>query len=324
MKTIILGGGFAGLSALKTNPDALLIDQKSYFTLTHRLVDVIKTGDPKLAKIPYHKVLVARVRNVDFRKKVVITDKGEFQYDKLIIALGYSQKIFPNTEKVEDIQDSLKLRDKLLKAKSVVILGGGNLGVELAGIIKEMDPLKEVYLIEAQDRLLPFMSTESSTYAYELLTGLGVKVLLKNKVEKIEKNLVVTNDHEIRADLIISSVGFKGSPMISEIGLTNINGRMIVDDYLKSVDYDDVYGAGDCATTTKFIPMSAQVAVQAGRRAMLNALGEDEKFRFNQLAIIVRIGGIYFGDFYGKFVRGELAELAEKVGIFRAIRLVIS
>ncbi|BCU71251.1 NAD(P)/FAD-dependent oxidoreductase [Stygiolobus caldivivus] len=324
MKTIILGGGFAGLSALKVNPDALLIDQKSYFTLTHRLVDVVKTGDPKLAKVPYHKVLVAKVRNVDFRKKLVITDRGDFQYDRLLIALGYSQKIFANTEKVEDVQDALKLREKLLKAKSVVVLGGGNLGVELAGAIKEMDPFKDVYLIEAQDRLLSFMTTESSTYAYELLTKLGVKVLLKNKVEKIDNGLVVTNDHEIRADIIISSVGFKGSPMINEMGLTNVNGRMVVDEYLRSVDYNDVYGAGDCATTKQYIPMSAQVAVQAGKRAMLNLLGGEEKFRYKQVAIVVRIGDSYFGDFLGRFVKGELAELAEKVGIFRAVRLVVS
>ncbi|WP_231136362.1 hypothetical protein [Acidianus ambivalens] len=41
MKIVILGGGFAGLSALKTH-DSIMIDNKDYFVLTHKLIDVVK------------------------------------------------------------------------------------------------------------------------------------------------------------------------------------------------------------------------------------------------------------------------------------------
>ena len=99
---------------------------------------------------------------------------------------------------------------------------------------------------------------------------------------------------------------------------------MLVDDYLRSIDFDDVYGAGDCMTTKSFVPMSAQVAVQSGRTAMLNAMGREEKFQYRQMAVILRVGREYFGDFMGKFVKGSLAELAKRYGIYRAIKLVES
>ncbi|TRM89921.1 pyridine nucleotide-disulfide oxidoreductase, partial [Sulfolobus sp. A20-N-G8] len=51
-------------------------------------------------------------------------------------------------------------------------------------------------------------------------------------------------------------------------------------------------------------------------------LGQEEKFSYKQIAIIAKIGEEYFGDFMGKFVKGRLAELAMRFGLYRAIRLV--
>jgi len=321
MRTIIIGGGFAGLSAMKVNK-SLLIDEKDYFTLTHKLVDVFKTGNPNLAKIPYREgnFLRARVREIDFRRNKVITEMGAFDYDKLLIAAGYSQKIFPNTLKIENIDDALNLRQRVMKGKKVTILGGGLLGVELASACKEMG--KEVSLVEGQNKLLGFMTKESSQFALNKLSEIGVKVLLNQKVEGIENGKVKTNDYELESDVVISSVGFRGPSLVQEMGLTNVNGRMLVDDYLRSVDYENVYGAGDSATTKGFVPMSAQVAVQAGKTAMENMLREPRKFTYKQVAIIVKINGEYFGDLMGRFVRGKVAEMAEKIGIAKAVMLV--
>ncbi|EZQ01895.1 MULTISPECIES: NAD(P)/FAD-dependent oxidoreductase [Acidianus] len=320
MRIIALGGGFAGLAARKLG--ATVIDEKDYFVLPHRLVDVIRTGDPDIARISYPSdIIKTRVRKVDFRGKKVITDIGEIQYDKLIVSLGYSQNVIPGTLKIETVEEALSLREKINSSKKVAILGGGPLGVELAWVSKEMG--KEVYLIEGKDRLLSFMSKEASFYAKSKLEELGVKVMTNTKVSEISGKIIHTTNGKIEADVSISSLGFKGPSIISEMGLTHVNDRMLVDDYLQSVDYDDVYGAGDCATTKGFIPMSAQVAVQAGTRAALNALGKDEKFSYRQFAVIVRIGDEYFGDFLGRFVKGSFAKLAEKIGIYRATRLVI-
>lgn len=234
--------------------------------------------------------------------------------------LGYSQRLIPGSEKLENIEDALRIREKLRKAKKVAVLGGGALSVELAGYARELG--KEVYLVEERDKLLGFMSKDSSEYAKRRLEEMGVNLYLKTKVEGIDNGTLVTTNGNLKADLVISGVGFKGPEIISRLGLTNVNSRMLVNEYLRSEDFEDVYGAGDCATTKSFIPMSAQVAVQAGERAMLNAIGNEDKFRYKQLAVIVKIGSESFGDFMGRFVRGDMAELAKKFGIFRAIRLI--
>ncbi|AEB94833.1 NAD(P)/FAD-dependent oxidoreductase [Metallosphaera cuprina] len=326
MRVVVLGGGFAGLSALNTYRDAIVVDSKEYFLLTHRLTDVIETGDPSLATIPYPKAVVqAKVVTVDFKDKIVKTSKGNIKYDKLIISLGYEQdtgRVKGTIQKLENLNDALEIRSKLPRVKNVAILGGGTLGVELAGSLREMG--KNVYLIEQQDRLLSFMSKDSSNFAIQRLTELGVNVFLGTKVDEISGEVLKTNKDEIKVDLMILAAGFRGPSIINDLGLSNRNGRMLVDEYLKSIDKDDVYGAGDSMTTKGFVPMSAQVAVQSGAIAVQNAIGRDVKFTYKQVAIVLRIGSEYFGDMMGKFVRGPMAELAKRVGIYRAIRMVES
>ncbi|QKQ99176.1 FAD-dependent oxidoreductase [Metallosphaera tengchongensis] len=326
MRTVILGGGFAGMSALNQNRSAVVIDSKEYFLLTHRLVDVIETGNPSLAAIPYPRgVIRSKVVGIDFKSKVVKTTSGIYSYDKLIIALGYEQdatKIRGNVQKLETLEDALEIRSKLPKIKSVAVLGGGTLGVELAGALRGMG--KEVHLIEAQERLLSFMTKESSQFAESRLREMGVNVHLGTKVESFNAGILTTTKGEFKAEMAIMAVGFRGPKLIEDLGLTNKNGRMVVDDYLMSVDHEDVFGAGDSMTTKGFVPMSAQVAVQSGKLAMSNAMGGSEKFQYKQVAIVLRIGSEYFGDFMGKFVRGSMAELAKRVGIYKAVRMVES
>ncbi|MEM0169703.1 MAG: FAD-dependent oxidoreductase, partial [Metallosphaera sp.] len=283
-------------------------------------------GDPSLATIPYPKAVVqAKVVTVDFKDKIVKTSKGNIKYDKLIISLGYEQdtgRVKGTIQKLENLNDALEIRSKLPRVKNVAILGGGTLGVELAGSLREMG--KNVYLIEQQDRLLSFMSKDSSNFAIQRLTELGVNVFLGTKVDEISGEVLKTNKDEIKVDLTILAAGFRGPSIINDLGLSNRNGRMLVDEYLKSIDKDDVYGAGDSMTTKGFVPMSAQVAVQSGAIAVQNAIGRDVKFTYKQVAIVLRIGSEYFGDMMGKFVRGPMAELAKRVGIYRAIRMVES
>ncbi|AWS00153.1 NAD(P)/FAD-dependent oxidoreductase [Metallosphaera hakonensis] len=326
MRLVVLGGGFAGLSALNFYKDAIVIDSKEYFLLTHRLTDVIETGNPSLASIPYPKgVIKARVLGVDFKSKVVRTTQGHIGYDKLIISLGYEQdttRVKGNIQKLENLEDALTIRAKLSQVRSVAVLGGGTLGVELAGSLREMG--KNVYLIEFQDRLLSFMSKEASQFAEKKLRDMGVNVMLKTKVEEVKGEILKTDKDEIKVDMSIAAAGFRGPRLVEDLGLTNKNGRMLVDDYLRSVDFEDVYGSGDCMTTKTFVPMSAQVAVQSGKTAAENALGGDTRFSYKQVAVVLRIGPEYFGDMMGKFVKGSMAELAKRVGIYRAIRMVES
>jgi len=88
---------------------------------------------------------------------------------------------------------------------------------------------------------------------------------------------------------------------------------MLVDEYLRSVDYDFVYGAGDCANFKNgFIPQSAQVASQAGSVAIKNAVEDDNiVFKPNQKAIVLKVGDEYIGLFKDSVIKGALSKLVK-------------
>jgi pyruvate/2-oxoglutarate dehydrogenase complex dihydrolipoamide dehydrogenase (E3) component len=58
-------------------------------------------------------------------------------YDNLIISLGYSQKLIKSATKFENMW-ALRIREGLPRARTLVIIKGGNLGVELASLARKI------------------------------------------------------------------------------------------------------------------------------------------------------------------------------------------
>lgn len=326
MTIVIIGGGFAGLSAYKEKGEerAVLIDKKDYFLLTPWLIDFI-CGLNNNITVKYNHVIVGELNKIDFKEKKVFLGNHTIAYDKLILALGHHQNL-PRLKgakefahKLETLDDALLLKKRLSEVKDVVIIGGGATGVELAGNIIG----KNITLIQRRNRLLPTMTTASAKKAEKLLTELGVKLLLGVEALEVQKDKVITTHGEVKSELTIFAGGLKGPDIINSIH-KNRNHRMLVDKFLRSVDYKDVYGAGDCATfADSEIPMSADVAVSAGRIAMRNALGEEEEFKPQRYATILRIRDEYFGDFGENYVEGNFAKLLKKIAYVESRMLVI-
>src|SRR5690606_22513804 len=105
-------------------------------------------------------IRVAEVEKIDPGEKNITTNKGVYQYDKLIISLGTSTNYFGNNQLetnaigLKSIPEALYIRNQVLKnyenalistneeeqeaALNIVIAGGGPTGVELAGAIAEL------------------------------------------------------------------------------------------------------------------------------------------------------------------------------------------
>jgi len=324
MRIVVIGGGFAGISAKAINKEAIVIDEREYFELTPKLVNFIEGEGAETALIPRNVDLKEKVRKIDFKERTVETQSKNIKYDKLIIAIGYEQDLsrIKGAEryslKYEGFRDAMKLKDKVKSVNSLIIAGGGPLGIELAGSIVKANSKVKVKLIEAEDRLLPFLSPETSRYALKLLEEIGVEVELKTSIEEIVEGGALTSKGLIKGELVVFAGGFKGNSLIREWDLSSKNDRMLVNEYLMSVDYEDVFGAGDCATFKNgFIPQSAQIASQSGEVAMRNALSKGEliKFRPKTRAIVLRVGDKYFGELEGKFIKGNTAKLIKNVAI---------
>jgi NADH:ubiquinone reductase (H+-translocating) len=250
---------------------------------------------------------------IDTARKTIHTDTGSLQYDIAVLALGTETNFFgmENVEKnaypMKTIDDALILRNHLLenlertsklsnrenitKYQNVVIAGGGATGVEIAGMIAQMgekllrkdypeitDNLGGIYLINAGESLLAPMSGKSQQEALQQLQNLNVKVLLKTSVKdyKDDKVTLSTGDIIPAATLLWTSgvIGRKvpGIPLQS-VGRGR---RIIVDEYNRVVDAEDVYALGDiCLQTSDPAypsghPQVAQVAIQQAKQLSEN------------------------------------------------------
>ncbi|BCU66810.1 FAD-dependent oxidoreductase [Sulfolobales archaeon HS-7] len=320
MVTVILGGGFAGVSAKLRCRECVLVDKSDYFINTSKLVDVVEGKNPEYCKIKRRADIQAEVISVNYRERKIVISEGQLHYDKLIVALGYVQDVsrIKGAEKfgyrLSTMEEAMKLRELNRKDKTAVIIGGGSLGVELAGVWKG-----KVKIVEGGKGLVSFLGSEVSKYAEKKLTESGGEVIVDAQVEEVKERELVTSQGTIPYDVLIITIGISPSPLIKNSGFQNKGGRMLVDKYLRSIDDENVFGVGDCAVGNDYFwPMSAQIALQSGEIAAQNIMGKNIEFTPKQEAVVLRIGQEYFGTFRGKFVQGKTASLLKHLAIINS------
>ncbi len=174
-KVIIIGGGFAGLTAAKTlgnkkDIDVILIDRRNHHLFQPLLYQVAMAGlNPSEIAIPLRSyfskyknvnVLMAEVNQIDLKNKKIVFDEQGMNYDYLLIACGAKHFYFGNNEwenyapGLKTIEQATEIRRRILLAFELaekekdekkkeqyltfVIVGGGPTGVEMAGAIAEM------------------------------------------------------------------------------------------------------------------------------------------------------------------------------------------
>ena len=282
------------------------------------------------------KTILSEVKEINKEKKEITLDNDEVvSYDKLIVSAGSSYSFFGKNEwskfakGLKVINDALDIRDKILKAfekaenekderirkkyLNFVIVGGGPTGVELAGSIAEIaykNMTKEfrnfsstdanIYLLEAGDRILPSYSESLAKKSYKYLVDLGVKVMIKERVENIEEMKVTTNKQVIDADNIIWAAGNEASPLIKHLGTeTDNEGRALVNRDCSIKEDNEVYVIGDAANfitaSGESLPGIAPVAIQQGRYVAHNIKKNIEKenrkpFKYSDKGTMATIG----------------------------------
>jgi NADH dehydrogenase len=116
---------------------------------------------------------------------------------------------------------------------TLIVVGGGPTGVEMAGAIAELakaslvrdfrniDPASaRILLIEAGPAILGAFPKKLSTYANQALTRLGVQVLLNTKVERIDEQGVETGQRRIAARTVIWGAGVKATPVAAWLSVS--------------------------------------------------------------------------------------------------------
>ncbi len=318
-RVVIIGGGFGGLAAINNlrgkGFQVVVFDKQNYNTFHPLLYQVATAGlQPDAIASPLRKEMweaedfhyrMLEVTRIDAQSMQIVTPVGTVFFDYLIIATGSKTNYFGNSgmEKyalpLKTIPDALNVRSQLIqtleqasltvdkeeqkKLLTIVIIGGGPTGVEMAGAIAELRKHvltkdfptlnmadMNIYLLEGGECLLPAMSPTAGVVAGNDLLSMGVKVLTNAKAQHYDgKTLILSNGETIDSSTVIWSAGVKGNMPEGMPAACVEKGKLVVNEYCMVRGFTNIFAIGDIASfkTSKYpagLPGVAQPAMQMG------------------------------------------------------------
>lgn len=203
------------------------------------------------------------VHRVDPGKRVLKLDSGEeISYDvvsfntgsqvPLETLSGVGEEMIP----VKPIVNLLHARQWIVKhvqtgKPHLVVVGGGAAGIEMTGniwrLVKDHRGEARITLLAGRKFLSTFPE-KARQLAMDSLSRRGIKIIEGNRVEQFQdRQAVLTNGLKIPYDLVFLALGVRPSPLFRDSGLpTGNDGGLLVNRYLQSVDYPEIFGGGDC------------------------------------------------------------------------------
>tara|TARA_R110002126_G_C10488881_1_gene503078 strand:+ start:9813 stop:11009 length:1197 start_codon:yes stop_codon:yes gene_type:complete len=223
-----------------------------------------------------------KVVAIDRAAKTVQTKTGDrYPYDALILATGSSARRLrcpganlSNVCYLRNLSDAGQLHKALRSAKSVAILGGGVIGLEVASAAVAQEKL--VTVIEAAGRVMARVATPSATNVItRQLEAAGVRFALNARLAHIDgvegraRACILENGEEVAADLIVVGIGaVPNQGLAVQAGLLCGNG-IIVDEAMRSSD-PDIYAIGDCAAAENLY-LGGRIRIETIHNAMMQA-----------------------------------------------------
>ncbi len=168
----------------------------------------------------------------------------------MVIATGSVPTIFPPFDEVEGIWTSDNVFTMEELPKSVLIVGGGVIGVEMATFFSTLDV--ETYVVEIMEHVLPGEDKDVADVVKKSLKSLGVKIFESSKVktvERIEEGFKVsvegTENFEVVVERVLLSVGRRPNvgDDIKELGI-KVEKGIETDEHLRT-NVEGVYAIGD-------------------------------------------------------------------------------
>ncbi|KAI9471772.1 hypothetical protein LPJ78_001969 [Coemansia sp. RSA 989] len=182
---------------------------------------------------PKHQFIQAALLNVNHDKTLDLSNGQTLSFDYLVLATGATNN-FPANISAPSIHDARaqlnQVYENLKQASSVLVIGGGAVGVEIAGEVADAFPSKQVTLVHSGSRLLPLNFKEGlSNGAVAKLQKLGVKVVLNERMEIPDGT---TFDCSLRP---LSLTGKSGKTYTSDVQFLAI-GPKVHTEYLQNLE----------------------------------------------------------------------------------------
>jgi NADH oxidase (H2O2-forming) len=332
-KIVIVGGGAAGSSAASF---ARKIDRKAEITLIDQAreigysrcglpfvigkeipdyEDLTVYGDDFFKMAEINLLLETKVTKIDPKGKyVVIINKNgsesHIEYDSLILATGagvFYPPILGIDKKgifaLRSIEDTKFIEKKSSKSNSVVVIGAGLIGLEVAVALRERG--LDVTVVELLPFVLPLMLDEDMAKDVEQkLREMGINIICGRGVDEIlgneEVNAVRIGDETINTDFVINAAGVRADVELAKQAGIQIGKGIQINEFTET-NIPDIYAVGDCTeckyliTGGWFLPQLGTTATRQGKVAGMNAVGRRVTFPGVILSAVTKLHNLEIG-----------------------------
>lgn len=309
MNYVIIGNSAAAVGCIEgirkndTESSVTVISDEKHHTYSRPLISYLLWGKTTEEKMKYRPDSFYKDKNVTAilgkkavkidteNRKVVLDDKSEVPYDKLLNATG-SRPFIPPMKGLDTVEnkftfmtldDAKALESCLNKESRALIIGAGLIGLKCAEGI--MDKVASLTVVDLADKILPSILDErGSALVQQSIEEKGVKFMLGTSAEEFDGNKArLTNGEEIEFDVLVIAVGVRpNTELVAEAG-GNVNKGIVTDQFCRT-SLPGIYAAGDCTeslditTGTNRILALLPNAYMQGETAGLHMTGTNKPY----------------------------------------------
>jgi 3-phenylpropionate/trans-cinnamate dioxygenase ferredoxin reductase subunit len=226
-------------------------------------------------------LLATRASTLDPATRAVTTEVGDqLRYARgLVLAtgaqpnrLGLPGEELDGVYYLRTVDDSERLRAAISRAESMVVIGGGFIGAEVAASATQMDT--RVTLLEVADTLWTrAVGAEMGRFFEAFLRDRGVHVRTRTSAERIEggghvEAVVLPDGSRLHADVVVIGVGVHPDTELAERAGLRVDDGILVDEQLHAAD--GVWAAGDVANADH--PLFGRIRIEHWAEALNQGL----------------------------------------------------
>lgn len=239
-----------------------------------------------------------RAHGIDRSRKVLLTDRGEVPYSRLVLALGadpirltLAGDAAEAVLSVNDLADYARFREALGGARSIAILGAGLIGCEFANDLAYAGHAVTV-LDPAASPLASLLPQPAGEALLAPLEALGVSWRLGRAVKAVDRDgpgyrLTLDNGDIVAADLVLSAVGLRPRIALAQEAGLAVNRGIVADACLRTSDAD-IFTLGDCAEIEGQVRPYVLPIMHAARALARTLAGTPTPVAFPPMPVVIK------------------------------------
>lgn len=329
MKVLVVGNGPGGVELAKNLSgtfDVTVVDREGVPHYSKPMLSLYIAGLVGRKKLfPYsldwyerkgiELSLKTEAKLIDRGRKVLVTDRGEFQYDVLVLATGARVRE-PGVEGKEhlltlrSLDDAEKARRLVEENGEMLIVGGGFIGLELAANLAKAG--YRVKLIHRRNTFLG-LDEELSSLIRERLEESGVEFHLNVDLLRADSEGVATSGGYVESRVKLCAIGIIPNVEIARKSGVHVGRGVLIDGEFRT-SARDVYAIGDCAEYNGTICGTAKGATGHARVLSDLLMGRESSYDFGFRSTVFKFGDLPM-VIIGR-IRGRGRWLDENVKVF--------